>query len=331
MPLDISLTGARAGVSLPLTNLAQKTPQAKYVMRLLFPLAEVGTYGGVVTQFDDSSYEVVDDSRADDSPYPEIQSGYEGKPFKLSTKGLRYRVPDKRRLEMNNLRINWGDLAVKDLISRGGLMHEVEAAERATNFTSYAATNRISLAAGDRFGVASVDPDSRIRAAQDAIAGQIAMNPNVWIMSQEGFSALANKYSRTFTSTSTTPGIRSQLTKQALADMYGFERVEICNAIVKRNGVKSKAFGNHMVMAYTNPDALDEGIITYQPNGSINPMTGGYGYTYVMAGNPKVYEPWYDQNRKSTIFDMDFDRQVNVTGVSESGGIIYGYLIENAV
>jgi hypothetical protein len=331
MPADISLLGARATVSLPLTNLAQKSAQAAYVMRLLFPLAEVGTYGGTTIQFDESGYEDVDDTRADDAPYPEVQSGYEGKPFKLSTKGLRYRVPDKRRTEMANLNINWGEMAVSELISRAGLRHEVEAATRAGTFANYATTNRVSLTSGNRFSDASIDPEPLLRAGKDAIANQIGVDSNVAIMGQMVFSALAAKYSKTFTSVGTTPGIRSQLTKAAFADIYGFERVEICNAIVTRNGVKGKAFGNHLVMAYTNPSALSGNIITYQPNGAINPMVGSYGYTYVMKDHPRMYEPWTDKDRKATVFDLDFDRQIQNTGVNSDGLITYGYLIENAV
>lgn len=331
MPADISLLGARATVSLPLTNLAQKSAQAAYVMKLLFPLAEVGTYGGTTIQFDESGYEDVDDTRADDAPYPEIQSGYEGKPFKLGTKGLRYRVTDKRRKEMENLSINWGDMAVSELMTKAGLRHEIESAVRASTFANYANTNRATLTAGNRFSDASVDPEPLIRTGKDSIANQIGIDANVCIMGQMVFSALATKYSKTFTSVGTTPGIRSQLTKAAFADIYGFARVEVCNAIVTRNGVKGKAFGNHLVMAYTNPAALNGNIISYQPNGAINPMVGSYGYTYVMKDHPRMYEPWYDKDRKATIFDLDFDRQVQNTGVNAAGQITYGYLIENAV
>jgi hypothetical protein len=331
MPADISLTGARATVSLPLTNLAQKSAQATYVMRSLYPLAEVGSYGGVVIQFDESDYEYVDDTRADDAAFAEIQSGYEGKPFKLNTKGLRYRVSDKRRKEMANLKVNWGDMAVKSLMSRAGLYHEIECAVKATTFANYASTNRVTLAGGSRFSDSAVDPEPLLRAGKDAIANQIGVESNVCVMGRMVFSALAARYSRTFTSAGTTPGIRSQLTKAAFADIYGFERVEICDAIVTRNGVKGKAFGNHLVMAYTNPDAINGNIVTYQPQGDISPMVGGMGYTYVMQGNPLMYEPWEDKNTKATVFDLDFDRQVQNTGVNAAGQITYGYLIENAV
>ena len=332
MPVgDISLVGARAGVSLPLTNLAQGVVQPEYVMRLLYPLAEVGTYGGTVLQFDESDYEDVNDDRADDTSYPEIQSGYEGKPFKLSTKGLRYRVPDKRRKEMENLRINWGDLAAKSLMSRAGLRHEIQAATLASNVANYATTNRITLTTGGQFGDSGVDPDPIIRTGKTAVANQIGVEPNVAIMGRNVFDALATKYSKNFTSTNTTPGLRAQLTTDTLGGIFGFEKVVICDAIVKINGVKTKVFGNHMVMARTNPAAIDGVALPYRPNGAIDIMTPAFGYTYVMQGNPRMYTPWYDQDRKATIYDLDFDRQVVNTGVDANGLITHGYLIANAV
>ena len=331
MPAIQSITSARAGVSLPLTNLAQGFNQPDFVMRLLFPLAEVGTYGGTVVSFDDSMYEDVQDDRADDASYPEITSGYTGTTYKLDTKGLRYRVADKRRKEMENLRINWGQMASTALMQRAALRHEIEAATVATTTGNYASTNRITLTSGSQLNDDGVDPDPLIRAGSDTIAEQIGMRPNVMVMGLRVFSAMAATYSRNFTSVATAPGLRPQLTKQVLADIFGFQKVEICNAIYKVNGTRSQVFGKHIVMAYTNPAALNGNLIPYRPNGAIDTMTPAYGYTYVMQGNPLMYTPWIDQDRKATVYDLDFDRKVVASGVNSSAAFTHGYLIANAV
>jgi hypothetical protein len=330
MPGDISLQGARAGVSLPLTNLALGTVQPEFVMRLLFPLAEVATYGGTVIQFDAADYEDVIDDRADDTSYPEIQSGYNGKAFKLNTKGMRYRVPDKRRKEMENLRINWGQKAVSSLMNKAGLRHEIEAATLATNLALYNTNNRVTLAAGSRFGDAATDPDPIIRAGKSAVANQIGLEPNVAVIGRYVFDALASKYSKNFTSTNTAPGMRSQLSLETLAGIYGFKRVVICDAIVKRSGVKQKVFGNHFVMGYANPAGVNGDNLPYKPDGAIDMVTPAFGYTYVMQGQPAVQVPWYDKDRKATVYDLDFDRQVITTGVDETNLITHGYIIANA-
>ena len=332
MPAIQSITSARAGVSLPLTNLAQGFLQADLVLKdTLFPLAEVATYGGTTIAFDDSMYDDVQDDRADDAAYPEITSTYTGAPYQLNTKGLRFRVGDKRRKEMENLRINWGQKASNNLMGRAALRHEIECALVATTTGNYASTNRLTLTAGSQFNDDGVDPDPLIRAGCDTIAEQIGTPPNVMVMGLRVFSALAANYSRNFTSVATAPGLRPQLTKQTLADIFGFQRVEICRAIYKVNGTKTQVFGKHIVMAYTNPAALSGGRLPYRPSGSIDSETPAYGYTYVIQGNPLMYTPWYDQDRKATIYDLDFDRKVVATGVNSSAAFTHGYLIANAV
>lgn len=327
--MALSLQESRAGVSLPLTNLAQGFVQAQMVMRLLFPLAEVGTYGGVTIQFDDSIYNDVDDARADDTPYPEIAWGYTGKPYKLNTKGLSWRLGDKEKREYNNLNMNWGAIASGQLMGRAVLRHEIEAAAVATNLSSYATTNRVTLTAGGQFNDSATDPDPIIRTAKTAVSNQVGVEPNVAVMGRDVFDALASKYSREFAPNVT---IKPQLTLDLLAQIFGLQRVAICDAIVKRGGVKQKVFGKHMVLGYTNPAALNSDRLPYRPDGAINTMTPAYGYTYVMQGNPLMYQPYYDNDRGATVYKLDFDRSIVTTGVDQSSGLITnGYIIYNAV
>lgn len=330
MPYDISLEATRAKTSMPLTQLAQDVVQPEFVMRHLFPIVPVPTYGGIIPRVDDSIWEEVDDNRADDTPYPEIQEGIDGSAFRLNTKGLSYRVPDKRRREYANLRINWGRRAVRALMKRGGLMHEIEAALRATTPANYATTNRIALASGSRFQ--NVDPDPIIRTGLSAIAFNSGVNANIGVMGRLVFDALATKFAQNFTSTGTSPGLRNQLTLDILAGIYGVQKMLICNAIVKRNGVVQRVFGNHMVLGYVPPEAIETGALNYRPNADMDfEMDGSYGYTLAIDGDPRVSEPYYDNDRSATVYKFDFDRQVVATGVNEAGAITYGYLIENAV
>jgi len=334
MPVDYSLTAARAGVSLPLTNLAQGFTQSSFVMRLLYPLVEVGTYGGTTLQFDESAYEPATDDRADDTPYPEVQSNYEGKPFKLNTKGLSYRVGDKRRKEMENLRINWGQIATTTLMTKAGLNHEIEGAIKATTLANYATTNRLTLAPGSRFG--DVNPDPIIRSAISSISDQISDVTNlVGVMGRRVFDVLAGKYATNFTSTS--PGVQQQLTLDTLANIYGFRKLGICDAIAKVGGVKTKVFGNDFVIGVANPAAIptgssDAGLpIPYVTNGTVNAMTAAFGYTYVMQNQPRMYAPWEDLERRALVYQLDFDRAVVNTGVNTAGEITHGFLIKSAV
>jgi hypothetical protein len=329
MATDISLSAARLGINLPLTTLAQSFIQPAMVMRLLFPLAEVPTYGGQIIQFDDSEYEDVEDARADDAPYPEIQSGYSGRPFKLNTKGLSYRVPDKRRKEMENLNLNWGQIARNQLMGRAVLKHETEAALVATTLNNYATTNRVTLTTGSQFNDAAVNPVRVIRTAKSAIASQIGVEGNVAIMGRSVYDELANRYANSFTSSEGV--VRPDLTLTQLATILGVERAAVCDALVKRGGVKQRVMDKSMILGFTNPQALDIDRLPYVTDSAVTPMEMSYGYTYVMQGNPLMYEPYYDNDRGATVYKLDFDRKVVASAVDDSGLIIGGYLIQNAV
>lgn len=334
MPVPVNITEARLGINMPLTNLAQGYKQQNYVMKLLYPMAEVSMYGGQVVSFDDSDYEDVSDDRADGTPYPEIQDGYEGKPFKLNYKGLSYKVPDKKRNEMSAMRINWGALATGKLMNKAGLRHEIESATVATNLNNYQSSNRLILAPGSQFNESGVDPDPVIRRAKTTVGDQIGVDPNVMILGQSPFDAMASKYANNFTSTGTTPGLRQQLTEDTLAAIFGFARVRICKAIRKVGNTRQRIFGKNIIMAYTNPAALDADKMPYRPTGpiDINMLEPSFGYTYVYQGNPLMYDPGRNEEAGYTFYKMDFDRKVVNTGVNEATNLIQsGFIIANAV
>lgn len=193
--MTLSLQQSRLGINMVLSNLAQGVVQPEFVMRLLYPLAEVADYGGQIIEFDDSAYLEVDDDRADDTPYPELQDSYFGRPFSLNTKGLSYRVGDKKADQLRRLNINWGQRASQRLMGRAGLMHEIEAATQATNPANYAPTNRITLTPGSQLNEPDVDPDPIIRTGKSVVAGNIGVDPNVMSLGRDVFDALASNWS----------------------------------------------------------------------------------------------------------------------------------------
>jgi len=332
MPADISLNGARATQNLILTTIAQGVVQPAFVMRVLFPLVETATYGGTIIQFDDSIYDDASDDRADDTPYPEIQSGYEGKPYKLQTKGLSYRIPDKRKIEMQNLGINWSQMAAQQLMNKAGLRHEIEAATLATTVANYATTHRITLASGSRFGDSGINPDPIIRTAVDTIANTSGdVSSLVAVVGRGVFSALATKYANNFVSTNTAVGMRQQLTLDTLANLFGFQKVMICDAIYKStSGARTKVMTNDMVIANVNPAGINGNTLPYRTGTQINAMMPAFGYTYVMQNHPMAYSPYYDNERGAEVYKLDFDRRIVNTGVDSSGLINSGYLIKTA-
>jgi hypothetical protein len=335
MPVaDISVQGARAGVSLPLTNLAQGVVQPEFVMKLLYPLARVGEYGGATIRFDDSVYDAVIDNRADGSDYPEVQSAYSGGTYKLDFGGLSYLVPAKRKAQMISLGMNPGEIAVGQLVNKAALAHEIQCATVATTLATYATTNRVTLTSGNRFSDSAVDPDAIIRTGKTAIVNQMGLEPNVMILGRSVFDVLCSRYSRNFTTTMATngPGLRQQLNVDDLANIFGFRRVAICDAIVNQaGGTRGKVFGNHVVMARTNDLALNADSLPYKPQGMISTVQPSFGYTYVLDGHPQILAPWEDKKTRSDVYQIDFDRQVQTVGTNSAGEATYGYFIQTAV
>lgn len=330
MPLNLSQS--RLEVNRVLTNLSQGFVQPEFCMRLAFPLAEVAEYGGQIVEFDDSDFEETNDDRADDGEYAEISDSYHGRPFTLQTKGLEYRVGHKKRKQMEALKINWARRAVSKLMNRAALKHEIEAATLATTLSLYETTNRLTLSGTDQFNdYDNSTPGQVIRSARSAVASQIGIDPNVLLMGRDVFDTLAEH-----------PLIRAyiqytsqeSLTEDMLARMWGFERVRVCNALRKNSaGTKSRVFGKHIWLGYTNPAALNGDTIPYRPDSNtIDIETPSFGYTYVYQGNPLVYDPWEDKNRRATVYQLDFDRRVVLSGTNRDSGLItHAFLIQNAV
>jgi hypothetical protein len=328
MPLgQNSLQSAGLNINPVLSNISQGVRQPEFVMRLLFPIAWTADYQGQIIQFGDQVYEEVDDDRADDTPYAEVLDGYTGRPFSLNTKGFSYRLGDKKKKRMENLKINWGARAQNRMMKTAGLKHEIECARIATDPVAYGTNNRIALSPGSQFN--TIDPGPFLRAGKSQVSSQCGEDPNVMVLGRDVFDALCeNPFIRDkmkYTG-------RDSVTTDILASMYGFDRVAVCNAIVKNSAnQRVRVFGKHVVMGRTNPAALDQKILPYRPNQMVDSEEPSYGYTYALQNNPVAYDPYYDPERAATVYKLDFDRAVVSTGLDEATSkITYGYLISNA-
>jgi hypothetical protein len=329
--MPTSLYESNLGVNAVLTNIAQRFVQPEFCMRLLYPLVEVDRYSGQIMSFDDSAYDDVWDDRGDGDDYREIEDTFSGQPFILTTKGLKYRLPDNKRNQLGAMGYNWGQHAATYLMEKAALKHELQAIAIATNTSNYASSNVTTLTTGGQFGDSGVDPDYYIRTAKQVIASQIGVEPNVMIIGRNVFTALAVKYAKNFTATAVFPGMKPQLTEDILASMYGFERVRVCGAIVKSGGARTMPFAKHVVIARTNPNALNSDRTPWKTSGDIVPQSYSLGYTYVYKGNPLLYEPGRNEEKGYTYYKLDFHRSVVNVGVNQgTSQVIAGYLIYNA-
>lgn len=326
-----SIQELRLGINAPLTNLTLGFRQPDYCMSILFPLVEVDAYGGQIVAFGDDEYQDVDDTRADDGQYKEIHSSYDGRPFKLNTKGLMFPITDREIDETKNLGINWSQHAVTQLMNKGSLRHEIEATTIATDADNYATTNKITLSGTDQFSdYANSEPAEVIRTAMSAVSAQIGVDPNLMIVGRTVMDRLQEHPRFREQIQYTSP---NSITPDLLAGFLGITRVKVSNAIRNINGTKSRIMGKDIVLAYVNPAALNNDKMPYvAANGNINIKEPSFGYTYVKKGHPRIRNPWYNEERTRTEYRMDFDRSVELVGIDPDSELItHGYLIKNAV
>jgi hypothetical protein len=96
-----------------------------------------------------------------------------------------------------------------------------------------------------------------------------------------------------------------------LAAIFDVERVIVGKAVVSDDkGAMTDVWGNNTVLAYvpTTPSGMEE---------------PSYGYTYTMEGHPLVEQPYYDNNAKSWIYPVTYERAAVIAGVTS------GFLIQN--
>jgi hypothetical protein len=321
-----SVQEARLGVNVPLTKIAQGIKQPDYVLKLLYPVIPTDEYGGQIITFNDSIYDDVDDLRADDGYYKSVTTGYDGRAFKLDTRGLSFRAGDRKLNTWKKRGINPDRLATSTLMNKAGLRHELQAAIKSTTITNYAPGNRIVLTPETNFRNQSVDPGTYIRAAASTIALTTGYEPNVIVFGREVYDAVSENRNVVGAG-----DFRSKdfLTTDAISSRYGFKKAVVCNAIWNSTGVKERIFGKHVVIARVNPAAL-ENVDRYTPDQNVTEEEPSYGYTLAYLNHPQVRTPYYDRDRSATVWNMDFDRTLINPGVDDNGQITYGYLIANA-
>jgi hypothetical protein len=339
MGIGMSLKEQRLGVNQVLTNLAQGFYQPEFVMRILYPFVAVPGFSGVAPRHDESAYEDVDDTRALDGFYKSVQRSIRtGEPYVLDIRGLSVRVADEEAREAERGGTDWIGEAPTTLMEKFNLRHEIECALRATAIAAYHPNNRIVLTPEQNFRNALVEPDGYIFDAIDAVALAIGAEPNVMVMGREVYSALARN--RKFRTAIGAPGgsAGSDLL-EAIKAYFKIDAVKLCTAIQRRGGSKYRVFGKSIVIARTNPLALQTPnttvIQSFAPDRRLKTKTPSYGYTLVYqesanVSHPVVRDPYYDQDRSATVIKGDFDRKVAQTGVDDTNLITHGFLIANA-
>ncbi len=292
-----------------LTEIAQGYRHAEHVGQVLFPQVPVQLSGGQVLEFGRESFKLYQVRRAPGAATKRIQFGFLGKSFALVQDSLEAQVP--REYQRDASRAPGVDLAqrsVSGALRALSLTLEYDQAALATNASNYDSNHKVALSGTDKWSDGSSNPSSDIDTGREAVRSSIGIYPNTLLLSAQAFSVIKShpQIVDRFKYTS-----RESVTPEMLAALWDLQKVVVGKAVAFNDaGADIDIWGNNAILTYT----------PMQPSGMEDPS---FGYTYTMQGHPLVEKPYYENNAKSWIYPVTFERVPVLTG------ILSGYLIQN--
>ncbi len=291
-----------------LSTYVQGYRQANLVGDTLFPRVPVEVSGGQILEFGKEAFKTYNRRRAPGAGTKRIQFGYMGRPFALVNDALEAPVPREYMRDAKVMPgIDLGTRAVRLVMNSLLLGLEIDQAALALDANQYDVNHKIALAGTSKWSDVTSDPISQMDTYKEAIRTSTGIDPNTLVLGNPAFLALR-----------TNPKIRDQfkytsadsITVEMLAKAFDIERVVVGKAVTSDDaGVISDIWGNNAVLAY----------VPAAPSGMEEPS---YGYTYTMTGHPLVEEAYYDNNAKSWIYGVGFERAPVLSGITS------GYLIQ---
>lgn len=292
-----------------LTTHAQGYRHPEHVGMVLFPRVRVEVSGGQVLEFGKESFMEYNIRRTPGGNTKRVTFGHAGKPFALVQDALEGVVPREHMRDADAVPgINLGRRAVNNSLNITSLALEREQASMARNAANYDADHKVDLVAAKWTDDAN-DPAADIDTGAEAIRASTGMRANVLILSPAAFKAIRNnaKILDKFKYTTS-----KSITTDMLASALDIERVVVGRAITAAaDGSFSDVWGADAVLAYV-PQTEDP-----------NMEEPSYGYTYTMDGNPMVEAAYYDNNAKSWIYPVTYERAPVLSGMTA------GYLMQN--
>lgn len=292
-----------------LTTHVQGYKQPGMIGEALFPRVPVEVSGGQILEFGKEAFKLYNARRAPGAGTKRIQFGYLGKPFALLNDALEAPVPREYLRDASQVPgIDLGTRAV-NLVMRSILLgQEVDQAALALDASLYDANHKTALLGADKWSDPASKPIAQMEDYREAVRASTGVYPNVLALSAQAFSALSTNEQLLAKFQYTSP---DSLTPEMLARLFKVEKVVVGEAVSADDaGAFTDVWGNNAVLAY----------VPQHPSGMEEPS---YGYTYTMMGHPLVEEAYYDNNAKSWIYGVGFERAPVLSGISA------GFLIQN--
>lgn len=292
-----------------LTTHVQGYRQAEFIGETLFPRVPVEISGGQILEFGKEAFKLYSTRRAPGAGTKRIAFGYLGKTFALLNDALESPVPREYLRDAKVMPgIDLGQRAVNLVMRTVLLSLEVEQATLALTAGNYDSTHKVALSGTDKWSDPACDLIAQVSGYKEAVRASVGIYPNVLVLSAVAFKAARTnqKVRDQFKYTNA-----DSITTDMLAKALDIDQVVVGKAVTSTDaGVISDVWGNNAVLAY----------VPAAPSGMEEPS---YGYTYTMIGHPLVEEPYYDNNAKSWIYGVGFERAPVLSGITS------GFLIQN--
>lgn len=228
-----------------------------------------------------------------------IEFGYEGKPYALVQDSLEGKVPREfARDAMTVPGIDLGMRAANNVMNALTLTLEYEQAKMATTPANFGGNTEV-LAGTSKWSHDDSRPTVAVADARQSIRSACGIYPNVMVCRPSAFTALKNNKSigAVFKNVDI-------ITPTMLAALLELDQVVESQSMTANDaGEFQDVWGNYAVLAY----------VPQSPGGFEEPS---FGYTYTMKGHPFVEEPYWENNVKSWIYGVTYERAPVLAGMS---------------
>lgn len=304
-----------------LTNVIQGYANSELIGNTLFPPVPVTTSGGQIIEFGKEALKLFSARRAPGGATRRMQMGYLGKPFALVQDSLEALVPREYLRDASIVPgIDLATRAVMITMRSLQLQLEVDQATLALDTSKYATGSYVNVVTANQWdnksaGVSTASPLEQIDVGREKIRSLTGIYPNVLVLSAKAFNAAKNNtnvIARLQYNAQVSPDATT-ITPQMLAGLFNVDKVVVGRAL----------YFKEVGAVDTSYDIWGaEALLAYVPTQSLGIEEPSFGYTYTMAGNPTVEQPYFDNNSKSWVYGVNYER------VPVLSGIASGYLMK---
>lgn len=315
--MDNQMTPGQARIYDPvLSNIAHgyKNPDVSRVGRVFFPRVVVPQRGAQILKFGKDSYRLLNARRAPGANTKRVQYGYTAGPVALVQERLEALVPVELQDEATTVPgVDLSRRSIENVQEVFDRAEEYEQVQILVNAANYDANHKVALAGAAQWDAATPAIGKQVRDAKEAIRASTGRYPNRMALAPNVFNALAEsaEIRDRFKFTSS-----ESITTAMLAAYFQLQEVVV---------------GTDTYLADADADTADTtdmmsnvAVLGYVPTGASYDVPS-YGYTYHLGSHPMVEQGYYDNNARSWVHPVVYERQVVLTGAGA------GFLFTNVL